>query len=332
MNTTTAVRAPSGSVKPLVLLSIPLIVLLWAYWPTLNELATTWTTNPVYSFGYLVPVFAIALLWFRRDLLDTSAFRASWIGLPFLALGMGLRLFGAYYHYVWLDPISLIPSLIGLWLMVGGWAAWRWAWPALLFLGFMVPLPYSFSLAMSGPLQRIATIASTFIMQVMGLPAIAEGNTIQVNENNIEIVQACNGLSMLMVFFALATAMAILLKRPVLDRLILVASAIPIAIIANIIRITVTGILYETVETKFAQIFFHDVAGWLMMPLALGMLWIEFKILQNLFLEPIATPARQVREPASRRTPASPRPPRPTRTPPPARETVQVRVPADPQV
>src|SRR5262249_40983599 len=195
-------------------------------------------------------------------------------GGPVLAAGLGLRLFGTYFHFVWLDPISLLPTLAGLCLLLGGWAAFRWAWPAIGFLAFMIPLPHSAAVALSGQLQRIATIASTFLLQTMGLPALADGNTIRLDDVEIGVVEACSGLRMLVVFFALSTGAALLIRRTLGEKLVLVASAVPIALASNILRITATGVLYQTVNGDIAQAFFHDVAGWLMMPLGLCFLWL----------------------------------------------------------
>jgi len=93
------------------------------------------------------------------------------------------------------------------------------------------------------------------------------------------VVEACSGLSMLVIFFALSTAVAIVVRRPLWERLLLVASAVPIALLCNIIRITVTGVLHKVAGAQLADYVFHDLAGWLMMPMALGMLWVELKIL-----------------------------------------------------
>ncbi len=152
-------------------------------------------------------------------------------------------------------------------------------------------------------------------MQVLGLPALAEGNVILLNEHQINIVEACSGLSMLMVFVALSAAMAMIVKRPLADRLILFVSAVPIAIMANIIRVTVTGVLYDTVSSETAQAFFHDVAGLLMMPIALGLLWVVLKLLDRLFIK---VPASAFRVPMTQRSPTVPRPPRPRSAPLPA--------------
>ena len=88
---------------------------------------------------------------------------------------------------------------------------------------------------------------------------------------------------MLMVFFALATAVAVLIERHWVQKLILILSAGPIALICNVLRIAATGALYVFAERELAETVFHDLAGWLMMPMALLMLWAELKYLSLLF-------------------------------------------------
>ena len=267
-----------------LLLLAPL--LLWAYWGGLCNVAERWSTDPQYSHGYLVVAFALVLLWLRRDRLAGVVARPTWWGVPLLAVGTFLHLAGAYLYYDWVDVASLIPSLAGLCLALAGWGVLRWAWPAVAFLGFMLPLPYRLEVALAYPLQRLATLGSTYLLQTLGFATVAEGNVIVMDEVRIGVVQACNGLGMLLTFFALATAVAMVQRRPVLDKVFIVLSALPIAVLANLIRITATGVLHATVGTEIADLVFHDLAGWVMMPLALGMLWIELWGLSRLLVEP----------------------------------------------
>lgn len=271
-----------------LLIALPLgaLALLWAFWPSLLEMAGRWRHDPQYAHGYLVPGFAAALLWLRRDRLAAGRLEPSWWGAPVLAGGIAMRLGGAYFHYVWIDAISILPCLAGLWLLIGGRTAWRWGWPAIAFLAFMVPLPFRLSLMMAGPLQRLATISSTFMLQTLGMPAVADGNVILLNEVELNVVEACSGLRMLVVFFAFATAVALIVKRPLWEKLLLVVSAIPIALVVNVVRITATGVLFETVSSQAAKLVFHDLAGWLMMPVALVLLGLELQLLKRLVIEP----------------------------------------------
>ena len=89
---------------------------------------------------------------------------------------------------------------------------------------------------------------------------------------------------MLITFFAMAAGVAILGSKTWLEKAIVFLSAIPIAVAANVIRITVTGFLYESNRNDTARVVFHDLAGWLMMPLGLGMLLLELRILSRLIV------------------------------------------------
>jgi exosortase len=263
---------------------------LWSYWSTLGEVAERWSIDPQYSHGYLVPGFAALLLWLRRRELTRGSANVDtcpngW-GWPLLAAAIALRMGGSYYHFVWFDAVSLLPCLAALCLLLGGTRALRWAAPAIAFLFFMIPLPYQVAVAMAGPLQQVATTASTYLLQTLGLPAVAEGNVILLNEASLNIVEACSGLRMLVVFFALSTAVGLVARRPFWERVFLAFSAIPIALFVNMVRITATGVIYETVGSETGHYVFHDLAGWLMMPLALALLGLELKFLTHLLSAP----------------------------------------------
>lgn len=202
-----------------------------------------------------------------------------------LAAG-AMRFISARFYFELIDPISLLPLLAGLTLVFGGWPALAWSWPAIFFLGFMVPLPGFISDSLSHELQRIGTIGSVYILQTVGMPAVAQGNVIWLTEGKIGVVEACSGLRMLNVFIAMCCGAAILLDRPFWERCLIVLSALPIGVAANILRISVTGVLFETAGPEWAERVFHDMAGLLMMPLAILMLGIELYLLSILLLPP----------------------------------------------
>ncbi len=261
---------------------------LWSYWSTFAGLAETWSKSPQYSHGFLIPAFAAAVLWLRRKRVDFGAFEPSVWGLGLLLAGALIRLFAAYYYFPWFGEVSLLPSLAGMGLLLGGREALRWCWPAIGFLAFMLPLPYFVEGALAGWLQSFATLASTYVLQTMGFPALSEGNVIFINDTKIGVAEACNGLGMLVVFFAISTAVAFVVVRPVWEKMLIVASAVPVALAANVARITVTGMVGEWFGTEVAHRVFHDWGGWLMMPLALAMLWLAMKLVSWLVTVPPA--------------------------------------------
>lgn len=265
--------------------------LLWAYWPTLADMAERWSSDPRYSHGYVVPLFAAVVLWVRRPEHAAVRYRPCFGGVPLLGAAALLHVAGAYAYFNWLDALSVLPAAAGACVLLGAWPALRWAWPGVALLAFMLPWPYAMEVALAQPLQRIATLASTYCMQTCGLPALSEGNVILLDDVEIGVVEACSGLGMLVTFFALSTAAAFVVRRPLRDRLILFVSAAPIAVAANVARISVTGVLFHTASSAVARVVYHDLAGWLMMPLAVGLLWLEVKFLERLFvLEPDTGP------------------------------------------
>jgi exosortase len=267
---------------PLLLLAS---CLLWATWPVIDAMVGRWSRDPRYAHGYFVPTFALALLWMRRARLAGVRLSPSLWGLAPVGLGAATQLVGGYYRIGWIEGLALLPYLVGLSLLLGGGRYLQWAWPSIGFLFFMMPLPWSVEIALGPPLQAIATAASTYLLQTLGLMAFAEGNVIHLNEAQIGVAEACSGLSMLMTFIALSTAAALIVKRPLLDRIVLVASSIPVALLANIARIVMTGALHEMVGGHAATTFYHDLAGWVMMPLALVLYWIEIAILSRILIE-----------------------------------------------
>src|SRR5262249_14309939 len=146
-----------------------------------------------------------------------------------------LRLAGTFIFLDWLVQFSFLAFLAGIAVLFLGKKGLQWAWPAVGFLLFMIPLPYRVEMALANPLRRLATVSSTYVLQTLGIPAVAEGTTIVMDEVKLEVVDACSGLSMLVAFVALSTAVACLIKRPLWERILIVVSSLPVAIIVNVL-------------------------------------------------------------------------------------------------
>lgn len=285
------VRSPGWIAAAVVTLG----ALIFLYSKILWECVQQWAEKPEYSHGFFVLPFAIYLAWRWRDKAPkTINWPEPW-GLACIAVGAVLFLVAGFTNWAqeWVKGISLVVNLCGVTLLLGGIKSLRWLWPSLAFLLFMFPLPYLVEHWLGWYLQKIATIASTFMLQTIGYPAYAEGNVIHIRDQNLEVANACNGLSMLLTFLALAVAVAILINRSWLDRGIILASAIPIAVLSNILRIVVTGVFYMEVGKELGDRIFHDFAGWLMMPLALAFMWLELKLLDWVFVADLARASRE---------------------------------------
>jgi exosortase len=301
------------------------LLLLYSYWPGLLNAQSSWS-NPQYSHGWIVPLFSACLLFWWRKPVEPVTWTARAAGLVLLLGAFALRLLAARYRIVTIDMYTLVPALAGVFLLIGGWSMFRWAWAPIAFLIFMYPLPDEATRYLLGPLQTLATIVSTYALQTIGLDAFREGNQIVVGDMHLGVVDACSGLRMLTIFIALSVALVMLGDREWWENLVILSSAIPIALIVNSIRITVTGLLYQVASSELAEMVFHDLAGWVMMPMALGMLFLLQQILAHLFVTEdegvaVLAPRNAVPEVAGRgavqlRNSVQPSPPRPVRPPP----------------
>jgi exosortase len=260
------------------------LVFCWGYWPAFAELNRRWETEPPYSHGYVIPLLALWLLWRRRERLHVAGSKATAWGIPLLLLGTAMRLAGDYYALAITERWSLIPILMGMCLVLLGWQGLRWAWPAIAYLLFMLPLPGRTLDLLANPLQRIATVASTNVLQTLGFPAQAEGNIIVLPNVELGVIEACNGTRMLMSFCAITTLVAIVIPRSVLQRILVALSAIPLALICNIVRIVLTAVLYEMVGDEAGELLVHDGAGLFMCLLAAVLLWLELLLFSRLFV------------------------------------------------
>lgn len=292
MQTPTEPMLPTASLSPqnrnlLIGAAVLLVLLAATYYQTLGRLVNVWYNTPDYTYGFFVIPFSAFLLWDRRDMIKNATLRTSWWSIAFFLLGALMRVYGNYKFNQAVEAFSMIPILIGLVLFVAGWVGIRWSWSAIVFLVFMIPLPSFIAGSLGQELQKIGTKISVFTLQTLGMPAVAEGNVIVLTNARLGVVEACSGIKMLMLFFAACVGAAFLLRqRDLLTRILIVLSAIPIAVIANVSRITITAILYETVNHDLGDKIFHDLAGWFMMPLAIAILWFETALFSKLFVVP----------------------------------------------
>jgi exosortase len=261
-----------------------LAVTVWSYWPIITELYDDWQGNDDYSAGQLVPLVALFLVWRERKNLKKCLLKPCWSdGLALLILAQAGRTYGLLFMYESAERYSLVLTIAGLVLMVAGRQVFRRVLWILLILLLMVPLPGRVHNMISGPLQNMATTGAVFLMEAFGLRVSQQGNVMMLNQDTpLGVAEACSGLRMLTAFIIVAAFIAYMVKRSRLQKVVLLVSSIPVAVICNIVRIFVTVVLMLQVSTDVADKFFHDFAGLVMMPAAVllmfGELWLMDKL------------------------------------------------------
>jgi exosortase len=269
------------------------LVLALAYAPNLRDLYTTWSTDQNYSHGFLIIPISLIIFWRRPSTVEpelpSRIAPAPWWGWVFLIALLVVRAVAYELSLQWVETATIVPGVACLVWTLGGWPLMRRAWPAIAFLVFMLPLPRTINDLVALPLQRIAAAGSCFLLQLSHLWAIQEGNIINISTphgmETLDVALACSGLRMLMTLAATVTATIILIPLPNWKRIALLVSAVPIAILSNMIRIVATGWCYYFFPGTAGKQLAHDWNGYLMMILALILVGLELKILSWLASE-----------------------------------------------
>jgi exosortase len=281
---------PQDQRTQLVLLAVLVLALVASYWNMLAMVSDGWS-QPQYSHGYLVPVFTLVLLVLRREPLAPITDRERWIGLGVLLLFMAIRAYACLVRMAAIDMYTFVPALLAVLMLVGGWKLLRWAGPAVFFLVFMFPLSAKLERIFLDPLQRIAMRGGKYALETTGIETYKhdQSNIIQIrdyegNLQELNVAEACSGLNMLTIFTAMSVALVFLMPGALWEKIVIVASAVPIAIFVNVMRILVYGVLRYF--SAGASDWFHDYgAAPFMMPLAMGILYLEYIVLRNLVID-----------------------------------------------
>ncbi|MCK4752798.1 MAG: exosortase/archaeosortase family protein, partial [Planctomycetes bacterium] len=230
---------------------------------------------------------AVYILWSKRQDISKCRLRPSIWGLFAFLGAQAFRLFGLFFMYGSAERLSIVLSIAALVLMLLGWQIFRKVFSTLVFLGLMLPLPRSIHYAIMLPLQSWATSSAVFCLEILGYHVIREGNIIHLNGTTVAVAEACNGLRMIMAFFVIGGLVVLLIRRTWWEKLIALASSLPIALFCNSIRLTITAIAFTKLSGEHWEKIFHDFGGYAMMPLALGAIVLELWLLTKITTVPI---------------------------------------------
>lgn len=258
---------------------LPLLVL--AYWTVVPGMVSDWNNDPNYSHGFLVPLIAGYFAWQKWPELRSLPVRPSNLGLLVVIGSLLLLIFGFAGTEYFTMRSSLVFLLAGIILFWFGWAVFKGLLLPVGFLLFMVPLPYIVYDAMAFPLKLLVAKFSVAALKLMGIAVLREGNIIMFPQTVLEVADACSGLRSLMSLLALAVAYAVFSQRSNLMRVIMVLSAVPIAIATNMFRVIVTGVLAHFYGAAAAEGFFHEFAGLAVFALAMILLFVLGAVLRK---------------------------------------------------
>lgn len=267
------------SVHTWIKLGILAILFFWLYKTEISGVVGIWNSDGSWSHGYLIPFFSLYFVNQKKSELLNLSYKRNYLGLILL---IGVILFyplnKVHFQYGYFSKLNVIAAMGAIVLFLGGWRLVKRVWLAVVFLLFAVPIPQRYYVEITMPMRKLASVVATAILNwVPDIQATASGVVIDIIYKGepftpaLNVAEACSGMRLLMAFCALGVAMAYLHYRPAWQRIVLLASTVPIAILCNMVRVTTTGLIYVLIDPKYAQGPWHDGLGFAMLPLAFGL-------------------------------------------------------------
>lgn len=256
---------------------------------SLSHFAFRWRTDDNYSHGFLVPFLSLyfASHVARRGPVPIRSGVA--VGASLLGTAILGRLLTVLLPIPFLADLSLLLGLAGIFALLLGAEALRRYWFVFFFLVFMVPLPVAMYSRVASPLQSFASKVASTVMNATGVPVLREGNRMTLPGGmQLFVAEACSGLRQLTGFLALTTAVAYLTFRPLWYKVIVVLSALPIALTANVARVVLTGYIMHFVNPQYASGTYHTLEGMLLMGFGLLLLNSLCSLLSALASNPLS--------------------------------------------
>jgi exosortase len=247
------------------------ILLVAGYFPILKLLVWQWSTDDDVGHGFFVAPVAAYIAWQRRDRILQVAAKPAWWGIALILWGAVQANLGLLAAELFLQRSAFLISLVGVLLVLGGAGLVRELLYPLLLLPFMIPIPAVIFNQLTFPLQLFASQIAESTLGLLGIPVLRDGNVLELASQKLSVAEACSGIRSLLSLTFLSLVYAYFFDRKVWMRWVLFVGTIPIAIIANAGRVTVTGILSE-VDAELATGFFHSLEGWIIFLIALVMM------------------------------------------------------------
>lgn len=270
--------------------SLPWAPIVWfgalivvVYLPTLRALVMQWATDEDVGHGFFVPIVAGYIAWTRREMLMSMEWKPAWWGFAVLAWGLAQSVVGLLGAELFLQRTSILITLAGLLLVLGGVAAIRALAFPLALLIFMVPIPAIVYNQITFPLQLLASRVAEFVLNLLGIPVLRDGNILELASQKLSVAEACSGIRSLLSLTFLSLVYAYFFDNKVWMRWALLIGVVPIAIIANAGRVAITGILSEEVSPDLAHGFFHSLEGWIIFLIAFVMLLVLHAVMNRVY-------------------------------------------------
>lgn len=239
------------------------VLLIGLFAETVYDMAGEWFTTEEMGHGLFAPLIAGYVVWQDRERLLAMSLKPSWMGLVLVVggfLGMIVGIRGADFF---IARMGFFMGGVGTLWTLGGFALVRALLFPLFILLFMIRIPLFIYTQITFPLQLLASRVAEFLLTGIGIPVLRDGNVLELPSQKLSVVEACSGIRSLMSLSMLSLVYGYLFDSKPWVRWVLLALAAPIAIAANALRVTISGIMSE-VNTDLATGLYHSMEGFIM--------------------------------------------------------------------
>jgi exosortase len=244
------------------------------YWPVITKLLHDWAHDDNYSHGFLIVPLALYFVWERRARLAAASYRPNWLGLVVVVASLGMLIAGTLGAELFVSRVSIVFLIAGTVLFAAGFDALRvLAFPTA-FLFLMVPPPAIIFNQIAFPLQLLASRFGEATLQALSIPVLREGNLITLANTTLEVAEACSGIRSLISLLTLGIVYGYFVDPRISIRTIIALSAVPIAIVANGLRVAGTGVAAHYYGVEAAEGFFHTFSGWIVFIVAFALMYL----------------------------------------------------------
>lgn len=231
------------------------------------------------SYTLLVPLVAVYVMLVRRSRIKRHRDGAgASIGAGLVVLAWAVFVVGRDRDVLVLWHAAPVLAIVGVVAAVYGFSLLWHLLPGFLILFAMIPLPGSVRLLIARPLQSLATGVTALLLDVAGVPAVRMGNVIEISGVQVAVGEACNGMRLLMPLVVVMYAFVFSLPLRGSVRMILLLMCPLVALVSNVIRLVPTAVSYGYFPGVATQV--HDLAGWLMIPLAVLLLLAVLRVME----------------------------------------------------
>lgn len=265
-----------------VLLVVALCVAVFSFQSGLAVMVDRWGGQGEYSYGYLIPLISLFLIWQKKNQLASLPLTGSWWGLVVVLFGVTAYGIGELSTLYLIVQYSFLAVIAGLTLALVGWRGLQLLLAPLGILIFMVPLPEFIFQGLSLNAQLISSNLGVEVIKLFDIPVYLEGNVIDLGAYKLQVAEACNGLRYLFPLMVVGFIMAYFFKLEMWKRIVIFMSAIPLTIIMNSFRIGVIGVTVQYWGVDAAKGFLHEFEGWIVFMVCTALLVGEMWLLSRL--------------------------------------------------